>query len=323
MYYNGDSSYPGYNIYEFSFGNLAQTVRIIPPTKSIYFNTTLSSPLNNLIASTKLLQFDYVDGLPNTTFYRYSENNNVLNHVQVDSFTITGVWELKTVSANGQCILFKNSANEFRVDQFMSNGTSASVTATNSIPTLLASQSASVNWKISDDCLRIKSDSNVYSASSTTTSFSLVGAVSGWMADDDSLTYVLTSNTVLKYTSSNSSYDVIHTLVNLTFTSQAIISSYNNRIVIAEVGASTASAFAFIDNSGVLTELLNHQSTGYDSTPTIKISPQCTKVFVYGLVSAAAQTNFFYVNYANLQNIVITFPAASIFDPASIYFNLQ
>ena len=72
-----------------------------------------------------------------------------------------------------------------------------------------------------------------------------------------------------------------------------------------------------------MTELLNHASSGYDSAPTIKTSPQCTKVLIYGLVSAAAQTNFFYVNYASLKNRVITFPASSIFDPASIGLDLQ
>lgn len=54
LYYNGDSSFPGYDIYEYSYGNLAQTVRIIPPAQTIYFNTTLPAA-NNLIFSSKRL----------------------------------------------------------------------------------------------------------------------------------------------------------------------------------------------------------------------------------------------------------------------------
>ena len=60
LYHNGDSTYPGYDIYEYSYGNLAQTIRVIPQAPSIYFNTTL--PVAPSLTSSTNLQWDMIDG---------------------------------------------------------------------------------------------------------------------------------------------------------------------------------------------------------------------------------------------------------------------
>jgi hypothetical protein len=119
---------------------LAQTVRIIPQAPSIYFNTTLAAPINNLLSSDNKLEWDYIDSSANTNYYRYSENDNLVNNVQIDTIALTGAWTLLAKSYNSQCILMKrNSDNHFRVFELTSNGTSSSVTATIDIPTLLVS----------------------------------------------------------------------------------------------------------------------------------------------------------------------------------------
>lgn len=56
--------------------------------------------------------------------------------------------------------------------------------------------------------------------------------------------------------------------------------------------------------------------------PTAKISPQATKILIYGLVSAAATTHFFYIDYPTATLRQITFPAYTIFDPANIRLEL-
>jgi len=154
---------------------------------------------------------------------------------------------------NSQCILLHNTAtHEFRVLEMTSNGTASSVASTNNIPSLLASQNGSSSWAVSNDCLRIKTDTNVYAAASTSSPFALVSAVSSWMSVDDSLVYALTANSILKYTASNSSYTSIYTFVNQTFTSCAI-QSYGSQIMAVEVLAASVNAYAFSDSNGVLT----------------------------------------------------------------------
>jgi len=59
LYYNGDSTYPGYDVYEYSFGNLARTIRVIPPVPSIYFNVTLPASSSS-VSSPKRLEWTMI-----------------------------------------------------------------------------------------------------------------------------------------------------------------------------------------------------------------------------------------------------------------------
>ena len=189
LYHNGDSTYPGYDIYEYSYGNLAQTIRVIPQAPSIYFNTTL--PVAPSLTSSTKLQWDMIDG---SNFVRYTENDNVTGNVQIDTIAVGASMQIKAASPNSECVLIRNTGNdEFRVYQLTNNGTAATAGSPNLIPTALTSQVSSTTWMISNDCLRIKTDSNIYSAASTSSSFAFVQAVSSWMAVDDSLTYALTA----------------------------------------------------------------------------------------------------------------------------------
>ena len=77
LYDNANLNYPGYDIYEYSYGNLAQTIRVIPPTRSIYFNTTLPASIST-VTSPNRLQWDITDG---SSYMRYRENDNATNNV--------------------------------------------------------------------------------------------------------------------------------------------------------------------------------------------------------------------------------------------------
>jgi hypothetical protein len=69
LYANGDATYPGYNIYEYSYGNLASTVRVIPPPPSDYINYNLPSATTTLTSSTKL-EWDQLSVSATTVFTR-------------------------------------------------------------------------------------------------------------------------------------------------------------------------------------------------------------------------------------------------------------
>ena len=76
-------------------------------------------------------------------------------------------------------------------------------------------------------------------------------AVTSWIAVDDGLKYVLTSNAILKY--SSNSYTSIHTFSGVTFASGDKIHSYGMRIMVYKTNSTAASGYGFIDKSGTLT----------------------------------------------------------------------
>ena len=99
---------------------------------------------------------------------------------------MTGTWHVKATSANSECVLLHNTgSNEFEVLQLVSNGTNSNIATNNSFTASLAADSSSSTWMISGDCLRIKTDTNLFAASSTSSAFAQVASVSSWMAVDD------------------------------------------------------------------------------------------------------------------------------------------
>lgn len=99
---------------------------------------------------------------------------------------MTGTWHVKATSSNSECVLLHNTvSHEFEVLQLTSNGTSSNIATNNSFTAALSADNASSTWMISGDCLRIKTDNNLFAASSTSSSFSQVSSVSSWMAVDN------------------------------------------------------------------------------------------------------------------------------------------
>lgn len=314
LYYNGDTNYPGYDIYEYTYGNLAQTIRVIPPPPSEYINIPLPTSTSTT-ESPNRLSLDIMDVNTNSIYYRYQENQNVTGHVQIDTINLAGIWTWKASSANDACQLFSSTSGEFRVYQIANNGT---VSSPNIISSLLSGV-VTTTWHISNDCMKIKTDANVYSAPSLSGTFAQVGSVTSWLAFDDNLDYALTTNSILKYNPSSPGYTSIHTF-NITFTANSAIYSYNSRVVVTDVSASSSSAYALVgnNNNNSLAVVLTHSQTGYDSQPTVLVSSQCTKVLAYGIVSSAFSSSFYFVDYAFFSWNQITFPAFSVFDPTAI-----
>ena len=73
LYYNSDTNYPGYDVYEFKFGNLAKTIRVIPTPPSEYLAVTY--PTNTAThASDTSIDYDFLNVAANTNFTRIFED---------------------------------------------------------------------------------------------------------------------------------------------------------------------------------------------------------------------------------------------------------
>lgn len=92
LYANNNASNPGYSIYEYTYGNLAQTVRVIPTAPSPYIS--FSYPTNSFTqASSTQFQWDFLNlAGGNTNYTSYQDNEKLVDHLQVDAFQWTGAW---------------------------------------------------------------------------------------------------------------------------------------------------------------------------------------------------------------------------------------
>lgn len=104
-------------------------------------------------------------------------------------------------------------------------------TTSNNVTSTLSGVS-STNWYISDDCLKVITDSNVYTAATISDSLSSAGTASGWLTWDNSFNYVLTATGILKYSTASNSYTNLHTFANNSFSSGAVLTVYTSNIVV-------------------------------------------------------------------------------------------
>lgn len=75
LYPNNDASNPGYSIYEFSYGNLASTIRVIPPLPDAYltFDYPTHTAVNNNPVPDRF-QWDFLNVGTDTDYSSYLEN---------------------------------------------------------------------------------------------------------------------------------------------------------------------------------------------------------------------------------------------------------
>lgn len=122
------------------------------------------------------------------------------------------------------------NTNNVLLHVFAENGTT--FTQTNTI-NLTAQLNTSVgSFALSENCLKIKANLNYYEYSSGTPT--LIGNTASITAIDDSMNYVLASNNILKYNTTTKQYGLLYSNVNVTFSSNASIRSYENRVVIID-----------------------------------------------------------------------------------------
>jgi len=93
----------------------------------------------------------------------------------------------------------------------------------------------------------------------------------------------------------------------------------SNRIVIQYSNISAFKLLAFVDNSSTLNYAANFSFGGYNSQPKSSISPNLTKVSIYGNVLSSGVTsllvNSFFIDYTLNIRSTIDFPIGCIIDP--------
>lgn len=194
------------------------------------------------------------------------------------------------------CRLIKNGVNDVLLNIFIQNGTILSNGSVTNFTSLLSA--AAGPFGISEDCLKVKSGTSYYEYSSGTPT--LIGSTGSITAMDKYMKYALASSNIMKYNSVTKQFALLFSNANVTFSVNATIHSYGNRVVVVDYNWTNAEVYAFVDNSGSLTEIFMHNAAGFDSTPTAYISQQMTKILIYGLSGSQADGSLFFVDYDGL-----------------------
>lgn len=321
LYYNGDASNPGYSIYEFSFGNLASTIRVIPPVRSDYLS--FSFPTNTYHAQrSSRFQWDFLNVAGGSTNYTsYRENEQSPNHVQIDEFQWTGNWEILATSE--ACGLVRNTGNSsYVLYWYASNGTASSVSNTYDLTALGLSASA---WAVSSDCRKIRAGTSYYALNGA--AYQLVAGTSGIVSADLNMDYGVTANSVVRYNSNSGQFESFYS--GLTLSPAAKVAAYSGRVLVSDTSSTAASVYAFLDSTGTASLLLEFSTSAllnYTSAPSVLFSSQCTKVLVHGISGGVFAPYFFHVDYAGLSYTELDFPTASVSvlpDPSLSFLSLE
>lgn len=307
LYYNGNSADPGYNIYEFYFGNMASTIRVVPPVPANYLYFTFPTNTYNAQSSSRY-QWDFLNtAAGNTNLTIYTENEKVVNHLQVDLFQWSGLWQ--RLASSDSCRLVKNTGNNtYVLYWYSSNGTSLLVSNTFDLTSALTGTSS---WEVSKDCTKLKADANyfVYNGAS----YQAAVSPSGITALDSSLTYAITTSSVLRYNSNTNQY--ANFITNLTLSTNAKVQTYSNRVVVYDTSATGASIYSWLDNAGTGSLLLSFSTASllnFSSTPVVRVSPQCSKVLILGMSAGSLKSYFYHLDYSGLSSTAVDFPLESV-----------
>ena len=149
-------------------------------------------------------------------------------HAQVDSYNLTGIWDLKASSSG--CQLFKSTTNSsFMMYKLTNTGAGAIASVPINLTSTLSTDS-STTWTISTDCLKIKSATNLYAASSLSATFASAASTASWLATDSTMDYALTNTSILKY--NGSAFTVVHTFTTAVFGPASTLSADGSNLLV-------------------------------------------------------------------------------------------
>ena len=324
LYDNGLASSPGYDLYSYSYGSLASTIKVIPATAPSYLQFTPSTYTSSVISSSSFSWIYINTGSSATvTNITVNQHNDALStHLATGTLSIsyTGLCVILATSQN--CLVISKGTTYLLYVLTQSSLGAITFTPTD-ITAAVSNAPTKVSWKVSTDCSKISVDNYIFASFSG--SFSLVNNNFNkftWIAIDKTFTYALLSGSIWKY-DATSNLNKSYSTLNSTFTSGSQLLSYSTRIIVYQLTSLSALVNSFIDTGSALTQLPSIQMSGFKATPKIALSPQLSLVVIYGASTNAALTNIYYIDYSDKTFDVLDFPEDAVFDPSSLYICLE
>lgn len=266
----------GYNIYQFSYGNLASTIKVIP-VASLPYLTFTPSTFSSSKASSSQYQWFYINtgaSAISSSVTLYSQVDSLTSHLSTGVISITFTGLCSILATSSKCMIISQGTSSYLLYSFTS--TTVNTTFTNTNITYFAgisSVTGSTVWNINNDCSKFSIGSQIFAYTVAAAGFALVGNLNNfaWTALDSSFTYGLAPGAIFKYSSSSNIYKSYYSLDTTFSTASNIVSSSSN-IAVYKLTSTSATLSAFYDNGTALTLVLSLSLT-FVATPKITFSP--------------------------------------------------
>ena len=178
-------------------------------------------------------------------------------------------------------------------------------------------------WGISTDCTKFRVNQVIFPSSSDFSQPTNDPNNANWLAADQTLTYQLFSGSIKKYTASVDGYKDYLTMLNTTYDSFTIMRSSSNRLVLYRINGGFTDLIAFSDTGSTLVKVLELRVQDFTANQRVILSPDLSKLIVYGSKGSNLVANFYYIDYANSGWVAINFPTKTILDSSKVFIALE
>jgi hypothetical protein len=164
LYDNGLTTNKGYDIYSYSYGSLASTIKVVPVAVPSYLTFTPSTYTSSVISSSSF-SWTYINtgSAATTSTITVNQHNDAISSTHLATGTLS-------ISYTGLCVILATSQNCLIVSQgttyilyTLTQSSAGAITFTPlDITTTVSSAPTKVSWKVSTDCSKIAVDNYIY-----------------------------------------------------------------------------------------------------------------------------------------------------------------
>lgn len=300
LYSNGAANI-AYNIYQFSYGNLASTIRVVPAAAPSYLTFTPDT-FSSSVASSSQFQWFYINtgaSATSSSVIVYSQVDSLASHLSTGVVPITFTGLCSILATSSKCMIVSQGTSSYILYSFTTTTVNTTFTSTNiTYFASISSVTGSTVWTINSDCSKFSIGSQIFAYTVAAAGYALVGNLNNfaWTALDSSFAYGLAPGAIFKYISSSNVYSSYYNILDTTFNTASSIISSGSNIIVYKLTSTKASLRALYDNGTALTLVLSLDLT-FVATPKITFSPQLSMFVLYGKDANGASINFYYVDF--------------------------
>ncbi len=178
-------------------------------------------------------------------------------------------------------------------------------------------------WGISTDCTKFRVNQVIFPISSNFSEPTNDANNANWLAADQTLTYQLFAGSIKKYTAAIDGYKDYLTNLSTTYDANTVMRSSSNGLILYRINEFVTDLIAFSDTGSTLVKVLELQVQNFTANQRVIVSPDLSKLIIYGSKGSTLITNFYHIDYAKNAWVSINFPTETILDSSSVFIALE
>jgi len=170
----------------------------------------------------------------------------------------------------------------------------------------------SVQWAISDDCMKFRVGDSYWSKTSATVGFSQMTHASSFVntrSEDPTFSYAVSGGDIYKYDTISQGYKFF---ASASINNECKLTVYQNRLFIDASNQTNAEVYAYALSATTATQVFNYSSQGFTLPPKVSTSPKLNNIFIVGPGANTTQAYAFQIDWTSQNASNITFPSTSL-----------